>query len=162
MTDLTFSYRPKTWIVLLAVPMLVGLAWFFQHLARTNDQGIIFNHLVEIGPQGATIFYWAMFAILAITVPLILLALWNGVKHKTVITLGADGLTLPKKGLSPQPMTIAYADIVSLHYQSVYSQTFLNLKTKTGKASIAASMFPKKADFETFCAALEERLGRLD
>jgi hypothetical protein len=158
LASLTYAYRQKTWKIVLGLLFFAGCAWIALHTARTNDRGLIINHLIELETPSATIFYWGIFAVCAAFVPLGLAGLWVGRAGGRRITLDQQAITLPKNAWSRESRTIPLAEITGLSMQTINGQTFLHMRLTSGKASLVGSMFPSKADFETFSAALAERV----
>ncbi|MCA9138478.1 MAG: hypothetical protein KDB00_17020 [Planctomycetales bacterium] len=62
----------------IRMPLICGFSGIASViLASTNDKGLIIQDTIELGPTGATIFYWGaalvFFTIVAVTAPRI----WN-------------------------------------------------------------------------------------
>src|SRR5262249_39049867 len=58
-----YEYKPK-WTGLLACGGFFALcALLVAHRAYRNDRGLIINGIIELSPDNATLFYWALCAL---------------------------------------------------------------------------------------------------
>lgn len=152
---LSFDYRPKPFPMLMASVFLGALAVAMAWVAQGNDRGVILYHLIRLDPGQATVFWWAIAAVLGAGFLTALFGLILSVSPPREVTLDAAGITAPKHGFTTAMVTIRYAQIRDIRIVTVKCQPFLHLQHTSGKLSIAQSMLGE--DFEVLIQALAER-----
>lgn len=160
MSTLTFSYKPKIWIMLFCILFFGAIAALFANVALTNDRGLILNHIFTLSQDWATNFYWVMFALSAGFVAVSLWGLVLGLTSSKQIILGPTGMRAPKSVLSGKIIDIPYRDITDILDQSVHRQVFLAVYGKTTKVTIAQTSLASKEEFQQMRNALIERANQ--
>lgn len=157
MEILSYPYRPKPRVMLLASIFFGAVALFMGREAMVNDRGLIINGLIHLEPSGATTFYWCIAAIGAAFVAIGLPAFFVGLlsSHRVVLT-GTD-ISAPKYEFSRKATTVNLSDIRSQSVQVVQQHRFLNIYHVNGKLTISESFLPSEAAFEELCAAIAKR-----
>ena len=163
--DLSFTYRYKASRIFLAILFFGACAGFIGHEAMTNDQGLLINHIIELDPGNATVFYWVMAALCGSFVVMGLIgviASLTAEEEAQVLRLTPTEIRLPQGLFRKELRDIPYTEVKDLHVQQVQSQRFLTLVLTSGKkVSIAASALPKKENFDTVCQFVAARVTAL-
>lgn len=158
MEILSYPYRPKPWVMLLASIFFGVAACFMGREAMVNDRGLIINGLIHLEQSGATTFYWCIAAVgaafAAIGIPAFFVGLLSS--HRVVLT--STDVSAPKFGFSRKATTVKLSDIRSQSVQVVQEHRFLNIYHVNGKLTISASFLPNEAAFEELCAAIAKRV----
>jgi hypothetical protein len=154
-----YEYRPK-WTMIVLCTAFFGLCTAVLGVkAARNDRGAIINGIIELGPDGASAFYWVLAALSGgFVVVGVFLAHHRFTFHQRVV-IGPDSLTVPARRWSGEEKEIAYRDVRSLSEWSVSGQRFLYVMHVGGKYTITASMLPSKSAFEELCQLLAARVG---
>jgi hypothetical protein len=143
-----FAYHPK-WTTILACAGFFGLAAVVLGIkAANNDRGLIINGIVELGPEGATVFYWVLTAASMGFVAAAVLIAYHRLTYRQRLAFGRSALIVPAWRWSRQEKEIAYQDIRELSTATISGQRFLNITHRGGKFTITASLLPSKAAFE--------------
>lgn len=149
--DKVYVYQQKKWPGPFVVLFFGTCAALFLHKGLNDLQRVIINHVIELSPQGARVFYLILFALAG------LLIIFNSLQKPRLITLTADTLTVPKNTISPRTVTLAYREISGLKTHKINDQQFLQIRFPAGKRVIQQAMLPKKDDFPELLALLVER-----
>jgi hypothetical protein len=153
-----YEYEPK-WTVILLSGVFFGLCAVVLGIkAATNERGLILLRIIELGPQGASWFYWILTACGVGFVAIAALLTYHRLTVRQRLVLGATALTVPASRWSRTERDIAYRDIFELSTNAVSGQRFLVLKHAGGKCVIAASLLPSQAAFEEVCALVESKV----
>ena len=120
-------------------------------MARTNDRGLIIDHIIELDANQATMFYWGLTAIFAIGLVLGILGLISALTERQYVELTEREITIPRL-LWRGKTSVPYATIKKV-YTQVYTQTatptvYLLMEHDEGKVYLNGSYLPSKADFE--------------
>lgn len=157
MEILSYPYRPKPWVMLLASIFFGSVAVFMGREAMANDRGLIINGLIHLETNGATTFYWCIAAIgaafTAVGIPAFLVGLLSS--HRVILT--SNDISAPRFGFSLKATTVKLSDIRGQSVQVIEDHRFLNIYHVNGKLTISASFFPNEAAFEELCAAVAKR-----
>lgn len=148
MDEVKIPYKPKLLIILLSIVATAGLSVGMGFIARTNDQGLIINGIIELSVFGATLFYWFLAAGCAVLSVLSILAVIIGLNSSKEIVVSEHGIRAPKSGISKKIVTVNFKDISETKIQSVHKQHFLYIHHPGGRLTIAQSMLPDKQSFE--------------
>lgn len=153
-----YEYRPKwTLIVLCAAFFGLGTA-VLGSKAANNDRGVIINRIIELGPDGATAFYWGLAALSAGFVTIAAFLAYHRVTFHQRLAFGPAAMTVPASRWSREEKEIAYRDIASLSEATISGQRFLYVTHTGGKYTITASMLPSKAAFGEVCELLAAKV----
>jgi acyl-coenzyme A synthetase/AMP-(fatty) acid ligase len=153
-----YEYRPK-WTMIVLCGAFFGLcAAVLGAKAANNDRGVIINRIVELGPDGATTFYWVLAALSAGFVALAAFLAYHRLTYRQRLAFGPAALTVPASQWSRKEKEIAYRDIVALSEATISGQRFLYVAHLGGKHTITASMLPSKAAFVEVCELLAARV----
>lgn len=157
MTTLSYDYKPKAWIMLLAVVFFGICTVVIGNMAINNDRGLILNRLFEFSQSGAAVFYW----ILTICcVGLTLAGIWgvlNSFGTPKQVVLSEASITAPKSAVSNVIIEIPYAEVFDIVDQKVQKQVFLVVHGQNTKITIAKSALADNEEFEQMRNALIER-----
>ena len=148
-------------VMLLASLFFLACGAGMAYSALTNEQGLIINGIITLGPDGATIFYWVIAVLSAVFVLGGLWAIIVGLTSDRTLTITEDGIRAPKSGYSRQYVTINFPDIFKVSIQTVSKQRFITLLHRTGKLSIAQSMLPDKEAFEEVVRIITQKVKTL-
>jgi hypothetical protein len=156
--DREYDYKPK-WTLIVLGTILSGLcAVILGSKAANNDRGLIIYHVIELGPDGATVFFWILTACSLGFVVMAAFLVYHRVTFQQRLVFGPAALTVPASRWSREEKEIAYRDIQALSSATISGQRFLYITHSGGKHTITASMLPSKAAFEEVCQLLAERV----
>jgi len=158
MDTLNFPYRPNPWTMLLACIFFAGGALFMGNEAIFNDRGLIIDRVIDLGPSGATTFYWCITAIcvafVAIGIPAFFASLWSD--H--YLSMSQTQLSVPRFLFSRKPTVVKLVDIQRINLQVVKRKRFLNILHSGGKLTISESLLPSPAAFKELYSAIAHRV----
>jgi hypothetical protein len=143
-----YEYRPKWTMIVFCGAFFALCTAVIASKAANNDRGVVINHIIELGPEGATTFYWGLAALCAAFVVIAVFLAYHRVVFKQSLLFGPAVLIVPASQWSRAQKEIAYRDIHKLSERSVYGQRFLIIACAGGKYTVNASMLPSKSAFE--------------
>lgn len=150
------KFEYKSHFVLITVcALFFGLGTFLLAAkAFTNDRGVIINGplRMDLGPAGATVFYWILCSFSVLLCVAILA--FHRVIFGQRITFGPAALTVPVSRWTTKEKQIAYEDIDELSTRQMGGWWVLNIHHKGGKFTIAASMLSTRPAFDELCELL--------
>jgi hypothetical protein len=153
-----YEYKPK-WTVIVLCGAFFGLgALILGAKAANTDRGVVINGIIELGPDGAAVFYWVLTGCSIAFVGIAALLVYHRVNFQQRLVFGPVAMTVPESRWSREEQEIAYRDIDSLSTVTVSGQRFLNVMHSGGKFTITASMLPSKAAFDEVCELLAEKV----
>ena len=159
MSSNTYPYqaRPRSIVTLIVIGS--GMAVFFAWLARTNHVGVIINHAIELGPEGADRLYWC-FALLGAGLVVLGGALWYvRAKYERHFLIDDNGIELPKSAFTGAHHRVSFADMTSVRTFAQHGRLFLVVKHRTGKLQVHSNNFPAAADFDAVARRLTQALA---
>ena len=143
-----YEYKTK-WTAIVLCAAFSGLCTVVHgSKALSNDRGLIINHIIELGTDGATTFYWFLTSGSAGFVVATAFLAYHRVAFRQRITFGPAGVTIPASRWSRDKKEIAYRNIQALSPATLGGQYFLYVMHSGGKYVITASMLTSKAVFE--------------
>jgi hypothetical protein len=152
------EYRTK-WTVIVSCAALFGLcAAVLGSVAASNDRGLVINGIIELGHEGATVFYWALAGLSGGFVVLAAFLAYHRITFRQRLVLDRSALTIPASRWSRQEKQIAFSRIHRLSETTVNGQRFLNVEHTGGKDTITASMLPSADAYEAVCELLAKRV----
>jgi len=154
-----YPYRPGWTAIVLCTLFFGALAAFMAHVARSNDRGLVINGVVTLSPGGATAFYWTVAGVGACFVLLAGLLAVVRLTSRQRVALAPAALLVPRGRWSNEETAIRFAEVLELSRTEVQGQHFLKIVHPGGTFTLVASMLPSREDFESVCAAVEERTG---
>jgi hypothetical protein len=159
----SFTYKPKNFMMLMAILLFGPIAWIAMHEAQTNDQGVILTvskiELISLNPSEATVFYWILCAAAFCFSIGGLFALYKAFTSKATIDLTEEEIILPKGLFSvDKPITIPFIDIICMDLQSINGIRFLTIIHTNGKVSVGDDMLPKKSQLNEIIELIENKI----
>jgi hypothetical protein len=127
------------------LPMLLGVLFFgaclafYTHRGLSNHRGLVINRLIELGPDGATVFYWSLAGGSAAFVLVGLWALASRTLRESFLILDEQGLTIPSRWTA-RTRVIPYSSIRGIELVTLSGQRLLQIETESGKVSVAGIM----------------------
>ncbi len=158
MEPIIYPYKTKVVKTVIISIFLAALAAFMGYTAVTNEQGLILNGIIKMGPMGATIFFWVITLIMVFGLAIIALGLIKGRGIQRNVVLTDTTISAPKSALNNNIVTIAYTDIHDVTTQRVSGQHFVNIHHPEGKLVISDAMLPNKKVFEELVESLSQRV----
>jgi len=149
-----YEYRPGWTTIVFGGGFFALCAAVIGSKAAHNERGLIINRIIELGPDGATSFYWVLTALSAGFVVLATFLAYHRVTCHQRLVFGRAAMTVPASRWSREKKEIAYSDIVALSETTISGQRFLYVTHSGGKHTITASMLPSKAAFAEICEFL--------
>jgi hypothetical protein len=153
-----YEYRPK-WTMIVFCAAFFGLgAGVLGFKAASNDRGLIINRVIQLGPDGATVFFWVLTACSVGFVVVSACLAYHRLNFRQRLAFGPSALVVPVSRWSREEKEIAYQDILGLSEATISGQRFLYVTHPGGKYTITASMLPSKAAFSEVCELLAARV----
>jgi hypothetical protein len=158
-TEREYPYRPS-WTVIVFVGGFFALcALVLGGRASDNRRGVIINGIIELGPDGATRFYYVLCAASVGFVVVSIVMAYHRLAFQQRLVFGTAAMTVPLSRWSRATKQIAYRDIQGMSITAVSGQTFLYVHHVGGKYTIVASMLPSQEAFEEVRALLAAKIG---
>lgn len=155
---LRFRYRPQPGRTLLVGAFFALCAIVLVHMARTNDRGMVINHIIELDPAWARGVLWALAACAVAFVLVALVSIASALGQERWIVLDKHAVTAPPFGFSKKQRRIAFADVADLRLRQVHRQRFVEIVGSDGrKLSVPASMLSSQAEFDRLLDELARR-----
>jgi hypothetical protein len=153
--DREYPYQTRWRSILFGGSFFGACAAFFAVRAGNNTRGVIIEDAITLGPEGATTFYWVLFALsTCFVLAAVVLAVHRVTAAPQRLRFGATEMTVPASRWSRAVKTIAYRDVQSLTEQVVSGQRMLHLRHTGGKYTIVASLLPSTAAYDEVRARL--------
>ena len=144
MSEIRHPYKPKPLLFIAATVFFIGCAAILSKVALSNTQGIIFNRLIELSAESATIFYWCLVCASALFVIIGVFGIFAGFTSKNEIILTDTGLSAPVRPIGNKIVTINYSDITHLAPITVHGQSMLKIEYANGNATIQQNALSNK------------------
>lgn len=154
MPEKHYNYNARWSLVLGAGGFFAACAVVFAYKAATNDRGVIIEHFIRLGPDGATKFYWCLtggsllFVLVAAG-----LAIRRLVNPQTLV-IDATGLWVPHGAFQRKRARVDFSEVLSLSEFEVKGHVSLRLKTYRQTYSIAESLLPSRRDYDEIKSAI--------
>jgi hypothetical protein len=153
-----YPYRPR-WTAIVFVGAFFALcALVLGARASDNRRGVIINGIIELGPEGATNFYYTLCAGSVGFVIASIFMVYHRLAFQQRLVFGSAAMTVPVSRWSRATKQIAYRDIQGVSITAVSGQTFLYVHHVGGKYAIVASMLPSQEAFEEVRALLAGKI----
>ncbi len=153
-----YEYKPRWKPIVLGIAFFGLAAVFLGSEAACNDRGLIINRFIELGPEGATVFYWVLTACSVGFVAIGVLLAHHRTAYQQRLVFGTAAVTVPASRWSREEKVIVYREIRKLSTATVGSQWFLYVLHPSGRYTITASMLPSTESFEEVCELLAAKV----
>jgi hypothetical protein len=154
-----YPYRPRWTVIVFSGGFFGFAALVLGYRASNNRRGVIINGIIELGPDGATSFYYVLCALSVGFVIISVFLAFHRLVFKQRLVFGTTTMTVPASRWSSATRQIAYRDIRRLSGMVVSGQTFLYVDHAGGRHTIVASMLPSQEAFEEVRALLTAKMG---
>src|SRR4051794_30558933 len=105
-----YEYRPKWTTIVLCSVFFSVCTVVLGAKAANNERGVIINHVIELGPDGATAFYWVLTSLSGGFVLLAAFLVYHRVTFRQRLVVGPAAVTVPASRWSREEKEIAYRD----------------------------------------------------
>lgn len=158
---LIYPYRPKWYMMALATLFFTACAFGLSLVAIGNDKGLVINHLIHLGPIGATLFYWVLVIASLGFVVFGLLGIRTAMTSQESLTIDSDSVSFPR-GVSSRELTrLKFSEIAVVRLVKVSGQEMLELTPYEGrKQTIVRSWLPNKDAFDEVILAVDSAMKR--
>lgn len=132
---------------------------YVMWLEILDPRGVIIDHLITLGPQGADVFFMVL---LLLAVVLAAAGAFNFVRsfgERRWLSLGPHGVRGPKNNLSREEVSIAYRSITRATVRTLQRQQFVEIFGNGQAIKVAAANFRSKGDFQRFVEELRARMA---
>lgn len=159
---LEFSYRYRTWKLMLAVVVCLVVATGMAYVAFHNHSGLRFYKIITLPPGGATVLYWSVAALCAALAILTLAAIASGVTRRTyTLRLTPTTFAGPRSAVFPgEEIEIPFAEIERLNLQTYRQLRTLRVRSARGNVTVNSSDIGNRA-FDELLATLQRRIQAL-
>ncbi|HMJ63948.1 MAG TPA: hypothetical protein VK615_01260, partial [Candidatus Binatia bacterium] len=137
-----YPYNPRWSAIAAAAAFFALCAAFMGYKAAHNEAGLIINGLIELGPTGATVFYWVIAGASACFVLMAILLTLRRLARPRTLVLDDDALLLPSGCFQTRVDRINYSDISQVLERQVAGQTLLYIIANGLQFTIAESLLP--------------------
>lgn len=154
-----FRYKPR-WAIIFSAGTFFGLCTAVAVWAAvTNDRGLIINGIIELSPNGATIFWWCVAAASMAFVLGAGFLIYSRLTTNHRIALTPSCLLVPLPRHSREEAFIPFAEVTQIQPQDVNGARFLTLYYSGMRFTLVESWMPSKSDFEELSKIIHERVG---
>jgi hypothetical protein len=153
-----YEYKPRWKPIVLGIAFFGLAAVFLGSEAAHNDRGLVINRFIELGPEGATAFYWMLTACGVGFVVIGVLLAHHRTTYQQRLVFGTAAVTVPASRWSREVKEIVYREIWKLSTATVGSQRFLYVLYAGGRYTITAAMLPSTELFEEVCELLTAKV----
>lgn len=130
--------------------------------ALGNQVGLTINGILQLGPKGATVFYWILCVLSLGFVAAAAFLSFHRLTRQQRLAFTADAIFLPSSRWSSDEIAIPYHEIVKLATAEISGQRFLYLyRNDNTKFTITASLLPTKVAFDEVRTLLEGKIDSL-
>jgi hypothetical protein len=157
MDEIRLPYKPNKTIFVMVVLFFGLCAAVLANVALANDRGLVLARVIELSPQNATIFYWALTGAAVLFVLLGIITLVKSITSNREIVITENTITLPKHNFSKIDVSVKLSDITNLTMQNIQGTKILNIEYLGGKISVSNRMLPNKQAFEGLVSQLQAR-----
>jgi hypothetical protein len=152
-----FPYR-ATWGLIVFCTLFFGVcAAVLGVKAATNDRGAVVVGLIDLGPHGATFFYWLLAAGSVVFTALSLLQAWVRLASPSPLVVTEDGVYVPRRPFLRHYDFAAFPRITALSDQTINRQRFLYIYHDGRKCGVVANMLPAKSDLDALVELIRQR-----
>jgi hypothetical protein len=153
-----YPYKQKRWFAPLVIVFFAAAAYVLYQAGESGQSGLLIGRFIELSPQEATYFHWALFAASLLFVLIGCYVLLLSLRKPRQVRLAPEVLVAPKGAASRRYVHIPYENIETLHVQQVHGQRFLHIHHLGGKLLLVQSLLPSKEAFDELCRSLAERV----
>ncbi len=151
-----YEYRAKWWI-LLFITVFFGLCALFLGLKATeNNRGVVIGGIIELGPTGATIFYWVLVAFSLIAVISSVAFAYQRLRYRRRIVLSSESIQVPANGWTATPRQINFHDVQTLSVlpMPMFAGRVLTITHTGGSCIVLSDQMPSRAAFDELYSLL--------
>lgn len=157
MTDLTYAYKNRPFIMLFLILFGAAFAALFVYMALYDeDLELRFLGFYAAGWE-ATALAWCFAVFMAGLGLFGVYALLQSFRAPKSVVLTDTALIAPKAPVSKKLVTIRYAEITKLQKEDVINQIFLTVHFADGKVSIPKSYLADPASFDDIHREVQAR-----
>ncbi len=160
METLSYDYRPKIWVMVLASLFFVACAAVLGSEAATNVQDMEIEGLIHLGPSGTTVVLWLLTASSCGLVACGVWGIYRAAAGRQKLILDAAGVRITGAAFAGGNRSAAYRDITTMRIWAFRGQCGLFVRHAGGSLNIARSMLPTPEIFDKVCRAMEERVAQ--
>ena len=143
-TPHAFPYRPRWGSIATLLAFFGSLAVLGAHTAIHNERGLIINHILHLGPRGATACYWAGVVIFSSFAMVGVVRLLRRLFLPQVLEITQDAVLLPLGLQNTHFQCISYSEIINVSERTNLLGTNLVLDTVNGTFEIAEAYLGRK------------------
>src|SRR5439155_1086594 len=100
--------------ILLCFAFFGGGGAFFAYVARTNDRGLLIEHVIPLDLRGATIFYWTLCFLLLCFAATSLAMVFHRARFRQRVALTPEAILVPASRWSHEERAIPYGEILAV------------------------------------------------
>ena len=156
--EIRIPYKPNMKLFVLVMVFFGACAAVLFQVAKTNDRGLVINHLIELSATGASYFFAALALASLGFVLIAILAIYRGLTSEREVIVSDDSITAPKSGVSKRMVTLRFEEVSAMKVQKVQKTRVLHLTSSQGKLAIPNNMIPGKTGFDDLLALVSSRL----
>lgn len=142
-----YPYRPGWVMIILGAVFFSGCAVILGAAAMENRRGLTVAHIIPLGPDGATAFYWMLTVFSVAFVIMFVFLVYHRLTFRQRLAFGATAIIVPASRWSRREKEIAYRDIQALSEDTIQGRRYLNVMHTGGKDIIAAAMLPSASAY---------------
>jgi len=158
-----FRLNSRKGRIVLALGLFGGGGLMFGSKAMTNDRGLIINHLIELGPTAASVFYAVLAVVSLLFVGAALVALVRQFGEPQWLVLDQHAVSGPQSVIINRQVRIPYVDLVGIKVTSVRNSSGVELRGRHGqKIWLSNADFEADGDLGTLLAELDRPIAATD
>lgn len=155
---LKFDVTPSPWKMLLGI-FFFGTAALICFVKMRDPRGLLINHLIELGPVAADIFWAILIALIAVMVGLSFLGFVRSFGARVFLTLDENAISGPANWNGVRTVLIDYRAIRNLkHQKSGKYESVVIVGNGDRKIKVGMIHFRDESQWSSFIEALQNRI----
>lgn len=156
----SFEVTPHPWRALFGA-CFFGAAGLLFYVKLRDPRGLLINHLIELDPQSADIF-WAILMVASLAMAaLAILGFVRSFGEKVFLSLDHHAISGPRNWNSNRLVRITYSTIIDAKFMRMRDQEMIVISSRDGrKIKVGQVHFRRSTEWPQFLALLDARMNR--
>lgn len=153
-----YEYRASWTLIVVFIVMFSFGALLLGRAAARNDRGLIIQRIIELGPTGATIFYWCLCAFSGALALFGVFMAHQRLTKRRRVAFTATTIIVPVSRWSTNEQEIGYREISWLSTERGTGHNTLHFTHGGSTYKIDRDLLPSNAAFEEVCELLATKV----
>ena len=160
MDEKRYDYNAR-WSTVVFVGGFFGLcSVVLANQAATNDRGVVIEHFIRLGREGATAFYWCLAAGSVLFVLVAIGIAIRRVVYPRKLVIDATGIWLPHGAFQMKLARVEFSEVIAFSEFKVRGQISLRLRTLQKNYSISESLLASRRDYDDIKSTIGSSVPR--